>query len=172
MNIAVHTDRAFILSRLTDDARDQGDQLGEIATVQFQLADLSASHGARQIGRLRFDLRNGCTFDHHFRTGSAHLERDIDARLFGHVELDASGLELLEPGRDDDNVVGPGRETRLVVFAGGVCCHLASDAMLGIRNRDVGAGNGSSSCIGHSTGDRAGGLRPTSCAEHQDQRNH
>src|SRR5271170_3036183 len=55
-NIAGNADPGFILSRLIADAGYQGDELGEISPVEFELADLFAGDCSSQIRGLGFDL--------------------------------------------------------------------------------------------------------------------
>ena len=62
---AVDADRAFVLTGLIADARDQGDQLGKVAPVQLQLGDLFSANRTGKIRRLRLHLGDVRTFYRH-----------------------------------------------------------------------------------------------------------
>ena len=158
-HVALDADGAFVLAGLIDDARRKGDQLGEIAAVEFEFLNLLAGDGAADFGGLRVHLGDVFTGDDHFFGDGADREGDVHAGFLGYFQNDIPGFEFLKTFGTDNDGVFPGREGGGDVDTITVGLRVARQVSPGAGDDHFCADDGGAGFVGDRAADQAVGLR-------------
>ena len=103
--VAGDADGAFVLSGLADDAGSEGDELREVAAVEFEFLNLLGGDGAAELGGLRVYLGDIFAGDDYFLGNGADGKADIHACFLRDIQHNAFSLKFLKAGCDDGDAI-------------------------------------------------------------------
>ena len=171
-NVAINSDRAFVLTRLVADTWNQRHQLSEVAAVQFQLCDLFPGYHAGQIRRLGFHLGNLFAADHNLGIRGTNNQRNVHAGFLTDIQLYRFGRKGLESRSRNADVVGTSAKAGNQVLAISVRGGLAVNPLGRVANRDFRAVYDCSRVVPYCTCDLAGGLCENRDRNHHNREEH
>ena len=168
-DVASNADGSFIFAGLVGDARGEGDELAEVAAIEFELIDLFAGDGGADFRGLSVYLGDVFAVDDHFLGDGADSEGDVNAGLLRNVENDLLDEEFLKAGGGDGEIVGAAGKAGNGVSAVGVGFGVAGDATSDGVEDDFGASDGGAGLVGDGAGDIAGVLREDGDGDEQEK---
>src|SRR2546429_1862849 len=110
-DVSVNAHGALVLACLIHHAGSQIHQLGEIATVKYEVVNLFAGDGAGEIGRGSLDLGHAFAGYLDYVGDSTYVQLHVDANLVGDLQHDFGGRVFLESFCGHGDVVGGAGQT-------------------------------------------------------------
>src|SRR2546429_816157 len=120
-DVSVNAHGALVLACLIHHAGSQIHQLGEIATVKYEVVNLFAGDGAGEIGRGGLDLGHAFAGYLDYVGDGTYGQLHVNANFLGDVQHDFAGRVFLEAFCGYDEVIGATWQTGDDVSAVRVC---------------------------------------------------
>ena len=146
--VAVGADGEESAAGVAADAWAEGNQILEVATVEWEVVDGFVGEGAAESVTGTVDQRSFVGDGDGVGAGASG-ELQIDTNIFGDFETDGRALNLFKAGSFRGDLVKTGLQVGSDVFAGLVGGESAGNVALGVGDGNFGVGDDGSGLVGY-----------------------